>query len=62
MTECECCVRGGLKYREIGEQMGVLLPGVHLTKAGIKPLTPIGPKGFVMGSNELLRVQINSIC
>ena len=29
----------------------VLLPGVHLTKPGIKPLTPIGPKGLVMGSN-----------
>jgi hypothetical protein len=28
----------------------VLLPGVHLTKPGIQPLTPIGPKGLVMGS------------
>lgn len=62
MTECECCMRGGLKYREIAEQMGVLLPGVHLTKPGIKAITPIELKGLVMGSNELLRLQINSIC
>ena len=27
----------------------VLLPGLHLTKPGLKPLTPIGPKGLVMG-------------
>ena len=27
----------------------VLLPGVHLTKPGIKPVTQIGPKGLVMG-------------
>ena len=55
-------MRGGLKYREIAEQMGVLLPGVHLTKPGIKAITPIELKGLVMGSNELLRLQINSIC
>ncbi|HEY7334155.1 MAG TPA: hypothetical protein VH639_04665 [Bryobacteraceae bacterium] len=31
----------------------VLLPGVHLTKPGIKPVTPIGPNGLVMaGSNS----------
>jgi hypothetical protein len=26
-----------------------LLPGVHLTKPGFQPLTPIGPNGLVMG-------------
>ena len=26
-----------------------LLPGVHLTKPGFQPLTPIGPKGLTMG-------------
>src|SRR5438105_962317 len=30
----------------------VLLPGVHLTKPGLRLVTQIGPKGLVMGGSK----------